>query len=187
MSLQTDTSQPQVTPTLFQLFAAYFMVGATGFGGSVVWLRRIFVEKNRWLSADQFNDALGLSQFLPGPLVFNYIVIIGRHYHGLRGILVSSFALMAMPFVFALVLGTVYAGYGDIPAIQGVLRGIAPIAAGLLLSMGFKTAQSPVLRSPLAIIAVLTFVAVAFFRLSLPILLLVIAPASILLAASRRP
>ncbi|MFN0301671.1 MAG: chromate transporter [Burkholderiales bacterium] len=186
MKLQTPASPALVAPTLFQLFAAYFMVGATGFGGSVVWLRRIFVEKNRWLTADEFNDALSLSQFLPGPLVFNYIVIIGRHFHGLRGILVSSFALMAMPFVFALVLGTVYAGYGDIPAIKGVLRGIAPIAAGLLLSMGFKTALSPVLRSPLAIIAVLTFVAVALFRVSLPMVMLVIAPASILLAASRR-
>jgi chromate transporter len=187
MSPPPATSPPLVTPTLLQLFRVYFMVGATGFGGSVVWLRRIFVEKNRWLAADDFNDALSLSQFLPGPLVFNYIVIIGRHFHGLRGMIASSIALMTMPFVFAITLGTLYARYGDMPAIQGVLRGIAPVAAGLLLSLGFKTASSPVLRSPLALFAVLTFVAVAFFRVSLPMVLIVIAPVSIFYAASRTP
>ncbi len=181
--MSSVAAPPLVTPTLIQLFNAYFMVGATGFGGSVVWLRRIFVEKNRWLTADDFNDALSLSQFLPGPMVFNYIVIIGRHFHGLRGILVSSVALMAMPLVFAIILGTLYARYGEMPAIQGVLRGIAPVAAGLLLSFGFKTALSPTLRSPLAIVAVITLVVVGFFRVSLPMVMLIIAPLSILLAA----
>ncbi len=174
-------------PTLLQLFVAYFVVGTTGFGGSVVWLRRILVEKNRWLTADDFNEALSLSQFLPGPMVFNFIVVIGRHFHGLRGILVSSIALMLMPFMFALMLGALYNLYGAMPAIQGVLRGIAPVAAGLLLSFGCKTAMAPALRSPLAVVAVLTFVAVAFFRVSLPMVMLIIAPASILLAARRHP
>ncbi len=185
--MSTPAATPLVAPTLLQLFNAYFIIGATGFGGSVVWLRRMLVEKNRWLSADDFNDALSLSQFLPGPMVFNFIVVIGRHIHGLRGILVSSFALMLMPFIFALLLGTLYNRYGEMPAIQGVLRGIAPVAAGLLLSFGCKTAMSPIMRSPLAIIAILTFVAAGIFRVSLPMVMLIIAPVSILLAASRKP
>ncbi len=42
--MNTIVAPSLVTPTLVQLFNAYFMVGATGFGSSVVWLRRIFVE-----------------------------------------------------------------------------------------------------------------------------------------------
>ncbi|MSQ21408.1 MAG: chromate transporter [Betaproteobacteria bacterium] len=184
--MSATLATPLVVPTLRQLFTAYLVVGATGFGGSVVWLRRMLVEKNRWLAADDFNDALSLSQFLPGPMVFNFIVVIGRHLHGLPGILVSSFALMLMPFIFALILGSLYNLYGQLPAIQGVLRGIAPVAAGLLLSLGCKTAMSPILRSPLAIMAILTFAAAGIFRVSLPMVMLIIAPLSILLAASRK-
>jgi chromate transporter len=185
--MRAPAATPLVVPTLLQLFNAYFIIGATGFGGSVVWLRRMLVEKNRWLAADDFNDALSLSQFLPGPMVFNFIVVIGRHFHGLRGILISSFALMLMPFIFALILGTLYDRYGEVPAIQGVLRGIAPVAAGLLLSFGCKTAMSPVLRSPLALMAILTFIVAGYLRLSLPMVMLIIAPLSIALAASRKP
>lgn len=170
-----------------QLFREYFVIGATGFGGSMVWLRRSFVEKHGWLTADEFNEALSLCQFLPGPMVFNYIVIVARHFHGLTGMLVCSVAVMLMPFLFAVLIGALYARYGDAPDAQGLMRGIGPVAAGLVLSLGVKTAASPAMRSLLATFAVVTFVAVAFFRLSLPVVFITIVPLAVAAAALRVP
>ncbi len=178
---------PRSTPTLAQLFREYFVIGATGFGGSMVWLRRTFVEKHGWLSADEFNEALSLCQFLPGPMVFNYIVIVARHFHGVVGMLVSSIAVMLMPFVFAVLVGSLYARYGDLPDVQGLLRGVGPVAAGLVLSLGAKTAAAPAMRNALAVFALVTFVAVAFFRVSLPMVFVTIVPLAILAAALRKP
>lgn len=182
----TDPS-PRPVPTLRRLFWEYFVIGATGFGGSMVWLRRTFVEKHGWLSADDFNEALSLCQFLPGPMVFNYIVIVARHFHGLIGIVVCSVAVMLMPFLFAVLVGVLYARYGDAPDVQGLMRGLGPVAAGLVLSLGVKTAFAPAMRSPLAVFAVVTFVAVAFFRISLPLVFITIVPLAIAAAAVRVP
>jgi chromate transporter len=163
----------------------HFMVGATGFGGSIVWLRQVMVEQKRWLSAEEFNEAMSVSQFLPGPNVFNLMVVLARRMHGVPGVALSALAIMAMPFLFALALGTLYVRYGDLPAARLAMRGIAPVAAGLMLSMGVKIAEAPGLRSPLALVAVLTFVAVAFVRVPLPLVLLTMAPLGVVIALRR--
>lgn len=183
MSASSDRS----TPTLAHLCWEYFVIGTIGFGGSMMWLRRVFVEKHGWLTPDEFNEALSLCQFLPGPMVFNYIVIVARRFHGVTGIVACSVAVMLMPFSFAVLVGTLYARYGDAPDAQALMRGVTPVAAGLLLSLAVKTALSPAIRNGLAVFALITFAAVAFFRLSLPMVFVTIVPLAVLFAALRLP
>lgn len=172
----------QRAPGPFTLFWAYFLLGAASFGGSLVWMRFMLVERRGWLTAEEFNDALSISQFLPGPNVFNLLVVLGPRFGGWKGIVASTVGIMAMPFLFAIAVGTLYALFGDQPWAKAAMRGIAPVAAGLMLSLGIKIALSPSLRSVLAIYALATFVAVAHFRVSLPLLLATLAPLSILTA-----
>lgn len=176
---------PRTVPTLPQLFRVFFVVGATGFGGVIVWLRRALVEEHGWLTADEFNEALSVGQFLPGPNIFNIIVVLGRHFHGLRGIVVMTFAIMALPMLFAMALGALYLRFGQLPAVKDTMRGVAPVAAGLVLTLAVKTASSRHLRNELAIVAVLTFVAVAIFRFSLPVVMLTMGPVALLVAMRR--
>jgi chromate transporter len=172
-------------PSLATLFWTHAMVGATGFGGSIVWLRRLMVEERGWLTAEEFNNGLSIAQFMPGPNVFNLIAAVSRHLRGTTGMVVSSIAIMTVPLIFVLILGMLYAQYGDVPAVKNAMRGIAPVAAGLMLSFGLKTAAAPSLRNPIAIVAVLTFVAVVFFRLSLPVVLATMGPLGVLVASRR--
>ena len=171
--------QARAVPSLGLLYWAHFIVGATGFGGSMPWLRRMMVEQRNWLSAEEFNDAIAISQFLPGPNVFNLIVVLGPRFHGFAGVVAMTVGIMTMPFLFALGIGALYAQYGDLPAAKDAMRGIAPVAAGLMLTLGFKTAMAPSLRSILAIFAVLTFIAVAYYRIGLPLVLASLAPFAI--------
>jgi len=57
------------TPTLFDLFIAFALIALCGFGGVLAWSRRMLVEERKWMTAQEFDDAYALCQFLPGPNV----------------------------------------------------------------------------------------------------------------------
>ena len=65
-------------------------MGATGFGGGlavIAHVRRVVVYKNRWMSEEEFLDAVSLAQSLPGANTANAITYIGLKLCGIRGAL----------------------------------------------------------------------------------------------------
>jgi len=172
-------------PTVSELFVRFTQVGASGFGGVMPWARRMLVEERRWLSDDEFSEALSLCQVLPGPNIVNMAVCVGTRFRGARGALAAFLGLLCAPFAIILVLGALFTHYGDLPAIAAAFRGISAAAAGLVIAMGLKMASSPRLRSPMAIFAVAAFACVALLRMPLGWFLLVAAPASVAAAAWR--
>jgi chromate transporter len=178
---------PVPPPSIAELFAAFFTMALHGFGGVLPWARRAIVEDKRWMTAQEFNEAFAIGQFLPGANIVNFAVVFGSRLHGAAGAAVALAGLLIPPVAIVLVLGVLYARYGEADAIQRVLVGVAAAAAGLLIATFVKMVQ-PLLRegaAPLAVVAA-AFVAVGVLRLPLPWVLLVLAPVSIALAAWAR-
>ena len=68
MSVSPGAAAPLINrPSLSELFSAFVIVSISGFGGALPWARRMIVEQRHWMSAEEFNEAFALSQFLPGP------------------------------------------------------------------------------------------------------------------------
>jgi len=178
-------SEAAAAPGVGELFLRFTQVGVSGFGGVMPWARRMLVEERRWLSAEEFNEALSLCQLLPGPNVVNMAVCVGTRFRGALGAFAALMGLMCAPFAIVLVLGALFTQYGDIPAIASAFRGISAAAAGLVVAMGLKMAASRRLRSPMAVFALAAFVGIALVRLPLGVFLLVAVPASIAAAAWR--
>jgi len=155
-----------------------------GFGGVLPWARRTIVEDKRWMSPQEFNEAFAVAQFLPGANVVNLAVVFGGRLHGAAGAAVALAGLMLPPTLTMIVLGALYARFGDLAALQRVLAGLAAAAAGLIGAMVIKMGQ-PLLREGAAPIAVaaLAFLAIGVMRFSLPVTLIALAPLSIALAA----
>jgi chromate transporter len=173
-------------PTLGALFAGFFSIGISGFGGVLPWARRMLVEQRGWLTAPEFTDVLALCQFLPGPNVVNLSVAVGARFQGAAGALVSITGLLAAPVAIVIVLGVIYAHFGQLGFVQHGFAGLAAAASGLVLSMALRIA-APLRRVPVGVgIAAVTFAAVAVLRLPLLLTMLVLAPASILLSALMR-
>lgn len=66
-------------------------MGVTAFGGPVAhigYFRTEFVERRKWVDADQFQDLIALCQFLPGPMSSQIGIAIGI----LRGRILGGFA-----------------------------------------------------------------------------------------------
>src|SRR5882757_5865689 len=115
---------PPPPPSIFELFLAFFMMALHGFGGVLPWARRAIVEDKRWMTAQEFNEAFAIGQFLPGANIVNFAVVFGSRLHGAAGAAVALAGLLIPPVAIVLVLGVLYGRYGDADAIQRVLVGV---------------------------------------------------------------
>ena len=158
--LVTESGSAPVVPGSAALFRGFARVGLSGFGGVLPWARRLLVDTERWLTAEEFNVLLGLCQFLPGPNVVNLAVAVGVRFCGWRGAVAAVLGLMLGPFVIALLLGLFYAAYGEIPAVQSVLHGVTLVGAGLITATGIRMGLNVKQR-----VVYLPFAAAAFFAL----------------------
>ena len=183
-SADAPVPAPVNTPSLAELFVAFALCSLSGFGGVLPWARRMIVERKRWMTADEFNEAFSLSQFLPGPNVVNFSVVFGSRFRGAAGAAVALIGLLGPPVVIVTALAALYARYGDNSALGRILAGISAAAAGLLIAMVAKMAQ-PLFsggRYWAPVIAVATFAAVGLAHVPLQWALLVLAPLSIAIA-----
>jgi hypothetical protein len=70
--MQQETSQTQTAHAgpVLEVFAAFFKLGLTSFGGPIAHLgyfRHELVERRNWVGESQYAQLLALCQFLPGP------------------------------------------------------------------------------------------------------------------------
>ncbi len=180
-----DPAGPRpVPPTLWELFRGLAGISVVSFGGALPWARRMIVEQRRWMTAEEFNEAFSLSQFLPGPNLVNFCVIYGSRFGGAFGAAVALAGLLGPPLVIVTVLAALYAHYGDIAALSRILGGVASAATGLLIASVIKMLE-PMFRKGLTFapfVAVAGFIGVALVRWPLQYVFLVLAPISVALA-----
>ena len=140
------------------------------------------VEERHWLSPEEFAEVLTLCQFLPGPNIGNCAVVLGRRWFGLAGSLTAFLGLFALPFVWVLMLASLYAEWVWHPVVRAVVTGVGTAGAGLFIGTAFKLCR-PIARLPAALALVAAcFVAVGVVRISLLFVLPVAVPLAFLAA-----
>ena len=171
-------------PTYADLFLAFFRITLSGFGGALPWTRRMLVETKGWLTPQEFNDAYALCQLLPGPNVVNLAAIFGSRARGAGGAIAAWAGFLILPFAVMVGAAVLYGNYGEVRAARGVLSGMAPAAAGLLLATAAKMAV-PIFhrRGIAAVIVVAVVVAIAVMDWPLLPVLLGLTPLSIAASA----
>src|SRR5271169_2233391 len=171
-----DSTAP--VPSLADLFVAFAKISLSGFGGVLAWARRMMVEERKWMTSEQFNEVYALCSFLPGGNIINFSIIIGGRFRGPFGSVAALAGLLGPPMILILIIGAIYAHYGDLPVLRRALTGVAAAAAGLMLATVAKMLQ-PLFRNRAAVglaIALATFLAIAVMRWPLPFVLLAIVP-----------
>ena len=166
------------------LFLGFLTVSLCGFGGPIVWARRIIVDRRRWLDEAEFADILSFCQFMPGPNVVSIAVCVGARFRGGVGALAALAGFILLPCGIGFALGALWLEHADVALLQNVLRGISAAAAGLIVATGLRLLL-PYRRRPVALVfAALGFLGLAVFRLPLLVIVLLLVPLSI---AAARP
>jgi chromate transporter len=101
-------------------------LGLTSFGGPIAHLgyfNREYVQKRRWLSAEEYAAYVSLCQLLPGPTSSQVGFLIGLRRAGIPGALAAwiGFTLPSAVFMYAF---AVLAPRGSGPLMQAVLHGL---------------------------------------------------------------
>jgi chromate transporter len=167
---------------LFALAAAFLAVSLFGFGGGIVWARRIAVERRRWLSDAEFLDIVILCQFMPGPNVVGIAICVGTKLRGAAGALAALIGFLAIPWTIGLTLGVVCLEYAHTPLLRNMLGGISATAAGLLVATGARLLLPHRHRPATILFAALATTLMAFSKLPLLAVLFTLAPLSIIAA-----
>lgn len=168
------------------LFIAFTRLALQGFGGVLPVAQRELVERQRWLTRDEFLALLAMGQMLPGPNIVNMALMFGDRFFGWRGAAAAASGVLAAPLVVVLVLALLAQQAEGLPGVQGALRGMGVVAAGLILSTAWRLGGS--LRKnrlglPLcAALLMLTVACIAVLRLPLVAVVLALGPLAMALA-----
>ena len=161
--------------SLKDLFVSFTLLALQGFGGVLAIVQRELVEKKRWMTKEEFIEDWAVAQIMPGPNVVNLSLMIGGRYFGLKGALTALAGMLAVPLLVVLILALVYARFAGNPAVEGALRGMGTVAAGLIAATGFKllsALKTNVLGWKLClVIGLAVFIAIAVLRLPLILVL----------------
>jgi chromate transporter len=159
-----------------EIFAVFNRLALQGFGGVLPVAQRELVERQRWLTREQFVELLSVAQVLPGPNVVNLALMFGDRHFGWRGGLAALAGMLAAPLAIVLALTVLYTEFAQHPVVAGALRGMGAVAAGLVLSTGLKLLpalrRNPLGHAPAFSFAALTFGAIALVRAPLLAVLL---------------
>lgn len=162
--------------SLSDLFLSFTWLAVQGFGGVMAVAQRELVDRKRWFTREEFIEEWAVAQIVPGPNMINLAIMLGGRYFGWRGAVAAVAGMLTLPLLMIILLALLYGSVSQDPAVQGALRGMGAVAAGLIAANGLKLIpglKANVLgRALCALLGLGCLVAVAWLRLPLAAVLL---------------
>jgi chromate transporter len=161
--------------SFWEAFRFWLKLGFISFGGpagQIAIMHKELVDKRRWLSDERFLHALNYCMLLPGPEAQQLAVYIGWLMHRTWGGIVAG-AFFVIPSIFILlILSYIYAAYGNIPAVAGVVEGFKPVVVAIVIEALFKIGKRALKRRVHYLIAAFSFTAIYFLHIPFPLVVL---------------
>ena len=156
----------------FRFWAKLGFISFGGPAGQIAIMHRELVERRRWISEERFLHALNYCMLLPGPEATQLAIYIGWLMHRTWGGIVAG-AFFVIPSIFILLgLSYIYAAYGNVSLVMGVLSGFKPVVVAIVVEAVLKIGGRALKRRAHFIIAAAAFVAIYFFHIPFPLIVL---------------
>lgn len=160
-----------------KIFLTFSKIGAFTLGGGYAMLPLIeheVVDKNLWLSKEDFLDVVAVAQSLPGIFAVNISIFIGYKLRKLKGSIVCALATILPSFLIILLIAMFFSQYKDNPVIAKLFKGIRPAIVALIAVPVFSSAKAAKITFKTAIIPILSVVLISFLNVS-PVFVILIA------------
>jgi chromate transporter len=166
----------QSKPTLRQSTATWCKIGLLSFGGpaaQIALMHREIVENKKWLSEDQFLNALNFCMLLPGPEAMQLATYSGWRINGTLGGLIAGL-LFVLPGAFLItLLAVIYAFFGDVPLINSLFVGVKATVVVIVIQALLKVSKKALKTHYHTSIAITAFISIFFFNLPYPFIIFV--------------
>ncbi len=127
---------------VWDIFQNFFRFGCFTFGGGwsiVAQIQKEYVEKKKWITAEELLDFTSVGRSLPGLMIGNASVLFGYQAAGLAGALAALFGVIVPPFLIMIGVTVIYGLVKDNPyvarAMMGVRAAVAPIIISALVKL----------------------------------------------------
>lgn len=142
--------------TLVQIALFFTKAGAFVFGSGLAIVPFLYggvVTDYKWLTEQQFVDAVAIAMITPGPVVIT-TAFIGYLVAGLPGACVAALATFIPCYLLTILPAPYFKKYGKHPALMAFVDGITAAAVGAIAGSVVVLAQRSVVDVPTAILAV---------------------------------
>lgn len=130
---------------LLQLFLSFIKVGLFSFGGgyaAIPLIEEAVVSQHGWLSLQEFNDLVTISQMTPGPIALNSATFVGTKIAGLEGAIIATIGCIIPSCIIVGGLSYFYFKYKNLTIIQNILKTLRPCIISLIAVSGILILKS---------------------------------------------
>ncbi len=162
--------------TFRQAARVWAYVGLNSFGGpsgQISVMHRELIDQRRWVSERRFLHALNYCMVLPGPEAQQLATYIGWLMHGVRGGITAGGLFILPGFVAMMVLSIIYAVWGSVTAVSGLLSGLQAAVIVIVVQAFVRISARTLKTNALRLVAVLSFIAIFVFAVPFPIIIIV--------------
>ncbi|MGH4052403.1 MAG: chromate transporter [Clostridium sp.] len=123
---------------LIKIFLSFLKIGAFSFGGGYAMLpiiQREIVDNNKWITAKEFIDIIGISQMTPGPIAINSATFVGFKVSGILGSVAATFGVVSFSFLLVSIANHYILKFKESYIMKAALAGMRPAMIGLIISV----------------------------------------------------
>ncbi len=142
-------AEPVSLPTILREWGR---IGCVGFGGPpahIALLRELCVERQRWLSEEDFEHGIAATNLLPGPASTQLAIYCAWRMHGIAGALVGGLAFILPGLILIIALGALFLGSPP-DWVRGVGAGAGSVVAAVAVQAGIGLVPASWARAKLA-------------------------------------
>ncbi len=173
-----------------EAFRVWLRVALLSFGGpagQIAVMHRILVEEKNWISESRFLHALNYCMLLPGPEAQQLATYIGWLLHRTAGGIMAG-GLFILPGIIAIMgLSYIYAAYGNVGLIEALFFGLKAAVLAIVIQALFRIGKRALRNRIMIALAAIAFVAIFFFAVPFPIIIIAAGVIGYVGAKSGRP
>ena len=130
---------------MLKLFFTFFKIGLFTIGGGyamIPLIERDVVERNRWVSKEEFLDLLAVAQAAPGVFAVNISIFIGYKLRGVWGSIVAAIGNVLPSVLIILAIAFFFSSFSDNRVVNNIFMGLRPAVVALIAAPVFSVAKS---------------------------------------------
>ena len=127
------------------LFKTFTKIGIVTFGGGYAMIPIIeseVVDKNHWMTKEEFLDAIATTQVCPGALAINMSSLLGYKLAKTPGAIVCTLGASLPSFLIILAIAMFFHQFEDNKVVAAMFAGIRPAVVALIAVPTFSLAKS---------------------------------------------
>ena len=158
-----------------EAFRVWLRVACLSFGGpagQIAVMHRILVEEKKWISEGRFLHALNYCMLLPGPEAQQLATYVGWLMHRTAGGLMAG-GLFILPGIIAIMaLSYIYAAFGNVSFVEALFFGLKAAVLAIVVEAVVRVGKRALKNRIMIALAAIAFVAIFFFAVPFPIIII---------------